>query len=211
MPALLTNFCIQSTHMEQPIDHNELDASLRRCGSNWNASQAHGLLCSRLTVIGVESASMWVAQVLAGTDPDNPAQSECEAMLVSLCSLTWRHLVEGQSEFNLLLPDEEDSAEFRVAAMGYWCEGFLHGLVTEKHSEKLKKRLAAEPLADIIKDMLEITRVTVGDDATEDDDENAFTELVEYLRVAVQLAYEELVEFRAPSEDSLPDDTDTLH
>ena len=60
-------------------------------------------------------------------------------------------------------------------------------------------------------DPIPVIVVTVGDDATEDDDENAFTELVEYLRVAVQLAYEELVEFRAPSEDSLPDDTDTLH
>jgi uncharacterized protein YgfB (UPF0149 family) len=36
-------------------------------------------------------------------------------------------------------------------------------------------------------------------------------ELVEYLRVAAQLVYEELADFRSPAEDALPDGSDTLH
>ncbi len=197
--------------MEQAIDHNQLDELLRRCDSNWNASQVHGLLCSRLTVVGGDGASLWIGQVLAGTDPENPAQRECEEMLVSLCSLTWRQLVGRQSEFHLLLLDDEDPADLRAAAMGHWCEGYLHGLVAEKHSEKLEKRLAAAPLEDIIRDMLEITRASVDDDAAGEEDETAYVELVEYLRVAAQLAYEELAEFRTPSEDHLPEDSDTFH
>ena len=94
--------------------------------------------------------------------------------------------------------------------MAQWCEGFLHGLVSEKHGDELKARLAAEPLADIIKDMLQITRATAGDDG-EEDIENAYADLVEYLRVAAQLTYEELAEFRPSAEDSLPDQGDTLH
>ena len=101
----------------------------------------------------------------------------------------------------------------RAEAMGQWCEGFLHGLVSEKHSQDLKKRLSADPLADIIKDMLQITRAAGGDEDEDDDDseESAYIELVEYLRVAAQIIYEELAEFRTPAEDSLPDDSDTLH
>jgi uncharacterized protein YgfB (UPF0149 family) len=41
--------------------------------------------------------------------------------------------------------------------------------------------------------------------------EDAYVELVEYLRVAVQLVYEELADFRSRAEDNLPDDNDTLH
>ena len=132
-------------------------------------------------------------------------------MLDSLFAHTWQQLVGRQSDFVLLLPDDEDPASERAAAMGDWCEGFLHGLVAEKHSEELKKRLATEPLADIIKDMLQITRAAAGDDGDEEDTETAYAELVEYLRVAVQLTYEELAEFRTPVEDMLPDESDTLH
>jgi uncharacterized protein YgfB (UPF0149 family) len=94
--------------------------------------------------------------------------------------------------------------------MAQWCEGFLHGLVAEKHSEELKKRLAEEPLADIIKDMLEITRAMVGDD--EDDDiDNDLAELDEYLRVAVQLTYEELADFRKRDDAEGTDAATMLH
>lgn len=211
IPARLAGNLIRQTPMDQAIDHNELDESLKRCGSSWNAGQVHGLLCSRLAIAGADGASLWMSQVLADTNPDNAQRSDCEGMLDALCAATWRQLVERQSEFMLLLPEDEEPAESRATAMGYWCEGFLHGLVAEKHGEDLRKRLAAEPLADIIKDMLEITRATVGDGAGDEDTESAYVELVEYLRVAAQLTYEELAEFRTPAEASLPDESDTLH
>ncbi len=197
--------------MDQVIEHWALDEILKDCGSNWNAGQVHGLLCGRLAVTGAEGTARWFEQVLEDTDPNNHRRSECEAALDSLCAATWRQLVERQSAFDLLLPGEEDSIPRRTGAMAQWCEGFLHGLVSEKHSEDLKKRLAAEPLADIIKDILQITRATTGDEEDDEEEESAFVELQEYLRVAVQLAYEELADFRNPNDDSLPDDSDTLH
>jgi uncharacterized protein YgfB (UPF0149 family) len=168
-------------------------------------------------VIGADGATHWFAQVLEDTDPNNALRGECETVLDALCTTTWRQLVERQSEFNLLLPDDEESAMRRTEAMAQWCEGFLHGLVSEKHSEDLKARLAAEPLADIIKDMLQITRATAEDEGEDEDGlDEAYIELVEYLRVAAQLAYEELADFRSPAEgeppgDEIPDESETLH
>ncbi|RLA35254.1 MAG: hypothetical protein DRR11_00665 [Gammaproteobacteria bacterium] len=197
--------------MGQAIDHNELDALLKSCGSSWNAGQAHGLLCSRLSLAGAEGASRWIVQVLADTDADAAERGACEEELDALCAATWQQLVERQSEFNLLLPDDEDPPSVRTEVMAQWCEGFLHGLVAEKHSEELKKRLAEEPLADIIKDMLEITRATVGDDAEDQNIDNDIAELVEYLRVAVQLTYEELAEFRKVEDSGQPESSESLH
>jgi uncharacterized protein YgfB (UPF0149 family) len=197
--------------VELTIDHNELDAALRRCGSTWNAGQTHGLLCSRLALAGAEGASRWLAQVLADTDPENTLRTECQAMLEALCTSTWQQLSERQSDFMLLLPDDADSAQVRTEAMGQWCEGFLHGLVSEAHGDELRERLASDPLSDIIKDLLEITRASVGEEADEQATDNAFAELVEYLRVAAQLTYEELAEFREPSSIQPQINSPTLH
>ena len=197
--------------VELTIDHNELDAALRRCGSTWNAGQTHGLLCSRLALAGAEGASRWLAQVLADTDPENTLCTECQAMLEALCTSTWQQLSERQSDFMLLLPDDDDSAQVRTEAMGQWCEGFLHGLVSEAHGDELRERLASDPLSDIIKDLLEITRASVGEEADEQATDNAFAELVEYLRVAAQLTYEELAEFREPSSIKPQINSPTLH
>ena len=53
--------------------------------------------------------------------------------------------------------------------------------------------------------MLQITRAAVDEDCDEESDEAAYTELVEYVRVAAQLAYEELAELREPVSDATSD------
>jgi len=193
------------------IDHDDLDAALRRCGSAWNAGQAHGFLCSHLALAGADGAARWFALVLQDADTDSPQRSECESLLEALRDLTWKQLAERQSAFSLLLPDDDSPAALRAAALGQWCEGFLHGLVSEAHGEELRQRLAEDPLADIIRDLVEITRATAGDEEAADEEEDAWVELVEYLRVAAQLTYEELAEFREPSVHSPRDGSVTLH
>ena len=125
---------------------------MMRCGANWIASQAHGLLSGRLAIAGADSGFDWLQQVFVGADTSGTAYRECEA---------------------------------------------------------LKQGLAAEPLADIIKDMLQITRATVDDGSDDETTESAYTELVEYLRVAAQLTYEELAEFRQAGGSA--DGSDALH
>ena len=188
--------------MEERIGHDALEEALRRCGSTWDAAQSHGLLSGRLAIGGADSGFDWLSQVLEGTDPANALRAECEAMLGSLFESTYRQFAERLSEFAPLLPDEDDSTAVRATALAHWCEGFLHGLVSGEHGDELRERLKAEPLADIIRDMLQITRAAVDEDCDEESDEAAYVELVEYVRVAAQLAYEELAELRQPVADS---------
>lgn len=191
--------------MEQGVDHDELDGILRRCGATWNASQAHGFLCSRIAVRGTGALAPWLKQLLAGTENDAMG-GECGTALESLFHITWRSLAERQSEFVPVLPDDDRPAAERADGLAHWCEGFLHGLVSGPHPETLRAQLATEPLADIIKDMLEITRAAADEEANEESDEEAYAELVEYIRVAAQLVFEELAGFRArETEDAGPD------
>lgn len=191
--------------MEERISYDALEDALKRCGSTWDASQTHGLLSGRLAIAGADSGFNWLSQVLEGTNPGDALQVECEAMLGALFESTYRQLSERLSVFTPLLPDEEDTTAIRATALAHWCEGFLHGLVAGEHGDDLRERLKAEPLSDIIRDMLQITRAAVDEDCDEESDEAAYTDLVEYVRVAAQLAYEELADLRRPAGEPASD------
>ncbi len=191
--------------MTTDIEYDELDDALKRCGSSWDAAQTHGLLASRLAVAGTEAGFGWLQMVLENTDPANALRAECETLLSTLFEKTGTSLSARQSEFAPLLPDDAASTEQRAEALGHWCEGYLHGLVSAEHGDELRTRLSAEPIADIIKDMLQITRATA-EDLDDEESEEAYMQLVEYLRVSVQLVFEELADLRTPA-----DQADAVH
>jgi yecA family protein len=182
--------------VDEKIEFDMLDDALKRCGSNWNAAQTHGLLTGRLAIAGVPAGPDWLSQVLEDTDESNAARSECQKYLDTLYQSTFWQLSERLSEFEPLLPSDDDDVWVRTPALGHWCEGFLHGLVSAKHGDALRKQLAAEPLSDIIKDMLQITRAGLDEETDTEENDVAYAELVEYLRVAAQLCYEELADIR---------------
>ena len=188
-------------------EHDELDTALSRCGAAWDAAQSHGLLASRLAVGGADAGSEWLADVLGETDSANALVTECRSLLEALYENTHRALAERQSAFELLLPDDGDSPERRVRALAHWCEGFLHGLVSAGNTEALKNRLAAEPLGDIIKDLLQMTRASFDAEEDANESEQAYAELVEYVRVAAQYTYEELADLR----DIVGDQQTSIH
>lgn len=186
--------------MNEKVGFEELDDVLRRCGANWDAAQTHGLLTGRLAVAGVPAGPDWLQQVLDGTDEANALRAESQEMLDSLYQGTFWQLSERLSEFMPLLPGDEVDAGARTTALAHWCEGFLHGLVSSEHAKALKDKLAAEPLSDIIRDMLQITRAAVDEESDDETNEAAYAEIVEYVRVAAQLTYEELSEIRHAEE-----------
>lgn len=197
--------------MDERVDHDELDDALRRCGSNWDAAQSHGLLTGRLAIAGVVAGPEWLLQVLDGTDESSADRIACQKMLDGLYQSTYWQLSERLSEFVPLLPDDQTDAALRTAAMAHWSEGFLHGLVSAQHGDELRDRLAAEPLSDIIRDMLQITRAELDEATDAETNEAAYIELVEYLRVAAQLAYEELADIRHAGSQSDSAGKDTMH
>ncbi len=182
--------------MDENVEYDILEDALKRCHSNWDAAQSHGLLTGRLAVAGVPAGPDWMLQVLEGSDATGGTRRECGELLDILFQSTHRQLSERLSEFAPLLPHDDDDVDLRTAALAHWCEGFLHGLVSATHGAALKERLSAEPLADVIKDMLQLTRAGPGADSDAEANDVAYFELVEYVRVAAQLSYEELTEIR---------------
>ena len=182
--------------MDENVEYDILEDALKRCHSNWDAAQSHGLLTGRLAVAGVPAGPDWVLQILEDSDAASGSRHECGKLLDTLFQATCRQLSERSSEFVPLLPHDDDDVGLRTAALAHWCEGFLHGLVSATHGAALKERLSAEPLADVIKDMLQLTRADLDEESDAESNDVAYFELVEYVRVAAQLSYEELADIR---------------
>ncbi len=165
--------------MDEKVGFKELDSALRRCGASWDAAQTHGLLTGRLAVAGVAAGPEWLLQVLEGTDEANASREECQKMLDSLYQGTY--LAANGATIRVLsaiCPMIMPDAEQRTQALAHWCETFLHGLVSSKHDQALKERLGAEPLSDIIRDMLQITRARIDEETDEEDNEAAYVAIV---------------------------------
>ena len=54
--------------MRVAINHFEVESPLRDSGSTWSAAQAHGLLCSRLALMGSDGCEDWLRLILESSD-----------------------------------------------------------------------------------------------------------------------------------------------
>ena len=92
-------------------------------------------------------------------------------------------------EFDPLLPDDDAALDERVDALSAWCQGFLYGFGSRPRPQP---PAPSGEVAEVLADFAEISRGgSVGLEPMEIE-EDAYTELVEFLRVGVQLVYDEL-------------------
>ena len=96
-------------------------------------------------------------------------------------------------EFDLLIPDDDRPIEERTQALTAWCSGFLYGLGSNGAADP--QRLPGD-LGEIVRDLTEITRADVDASDSVEANESALAELVEFVRVGVQLVFDELEPLR---------------
>ncbi|WP_405223597.1 UPF0149 family protein [Lentisalinibacter sediminis] len=176
--------------------HTRLDETLSAAGATCDAPEAHGTLCSLVCLHGSHAGPRWVASLFG----DEPVPADTRRALLGIASETAAELEDPSFRFAPLLPGDRAPMGERAGAMAHWTQGFLHGFGEAGSRPALADRLRQEPLAELLSDLSEMTRATAGEaeDAEEgvEGDEEAWAELVEYLRVAVQLFYLELAAFR---------------
>ena len=93
----------------------------------------------------------------------------------------------------VLIPGDDRPIEERTQALTSWCTGFLYGLGTSGTADP--QRLPGE-LGEIVRDLTEITRAGVDATDGEEANESALAELTEFVRVGVQLVFDELEPLR---------------
>lgn len=169
-------------------DWGKIGAALRDAGSLGEPSEIHGEFCGLACVMGKDAVASWPAAAVA--DAPSPGD-DVVGRLRDLAAVSWAALDSGDMSFELLMPSDAESLERRAESLGLWCQGFMHGIGAGGGSRMQNAIAEREDLRGIIGDFTEITRAAFADDETEEEGEAAFIELVEYVRVSVQLVFEE--------------------
>ncbi|MGQ0587588.1 MAG: UPF0149 family protein [Gammaproteobacteria bacterium] len=178
--------------MSETLRYDELAEALSRLGFTQDAAEYHGALCGALCV--KEPVEIDLLKLLEGAKGAGDAAAAAQA-LTRLRSESANAFSDAELGFEPLLPDDEEELQKRVQALSAWCEGFLYGLASGK---PLSMKSVSPEMKEIVSDFTEFTKAGVGDDEDTELEENAYAELVEYVRVGAQLIYLELHE-RAPS------------
>ncbi len=146
-----------------------------------SAAAFHGFLCGRLSGGAVEmpdlvtSSSEWLAL--------SPEQSEAaEHPLTDFYQASLSNLEDLSFLFQPLLPDEDLPLAERLVAVGEWCGSYISGLAEGLGSDFE----ISEDSKEALEDLGAIAQVSIDFDA---EGERDYTELVEYIRVAVQLIF----------------------
>jgi uncharacterized protein YgfB (UPF0149 family) len=171
-----------------------VEAALQSAGALGDPAEIHGEFCGLACVMGRDAVSPWAAAALSEADARSAAAI---ATLEELGEKAWSELDAGDMSFDLLLPADDESLERRAELLGIWCQGFMHGLGAAGAAGEESPVVRNETIEGIVGDFSEITRAGFTADETEEEGEAALAELVEYVRVAVQLVFEELHAIRS--------------
>lgn len=172
-------------------NYAEIQSVLSDEHSLTDAAEAHGTLTGSLCSAPGYRFEDWLREIL----PDGSAREPGSQTLRELFRDTSGALHGVQMHFDLLLPDEERPIIERAGALALWCQGFLYGL-----GVGVLRDAASMPgeVSEIVNDITEIGSAAVDTTESEESNESAYAELVEFIRVGVQVVFEELAPLRDP-------------
>ncbi len=166
--------------MTDSISYADLEAALAAAGKPFQAAEVHGILSGLLCIdanVPPAKAVTAVSEAFSAV-PDEPVP-----MVSSLLSQTRQAFEDDQFTFDLLLPEDEVPLSQRARSLAHWCQGYLYGL--GMGGERKWSGQAEE----ILRDFQAISQLDP--EAEGEEDERAFAELVEYVRIGVQLLFTE--------------------
>ena len=166
-------------------DYSHIQHLLAEERSLADAAEAHGTLAGCLCAAASHRFEDWLGEIL----PAGKATPVTAAALEEVYASTAGALEGPEMELELLLPSDAQPLDARAAALAEWCQGFLYGLGSGSIDDA--SRLSGDA-GEVVRDFAEISRASVDESHGEESNENAYAELVEFVRVGAQLLYEEL-------------------
>ena len=189
--------------MSTTIEFEELADALQRIGCLQGAAEVHGGVCGALCVAGPDEFDL--RRILdPAEDQEFQPHAVAEGTLTRLCEQAAASLEDRGMGFSPILPDDDEALEHRVRSLSAWCEGFLYGLSCH---QELDLDQCSEAMQEIVTDLTQFTQAALSTDDNGEVEETAYTELVEYVRVGVQIVY---IEMRGGAAAQKAD-TPTLH
>ncbi|NII09776.1 UPF0149 family protein [Oleiagrimonas sp. C23AA] len=167
---------------EQAFSHGELREALEKVRLGPSASELHGSMTGFLSAGGrAETARLLDALKLESDDTQAPA------LLSRLYRDCMVQLDDPQLAFEPLLPGDEASLDARADALVEWCRGFLGGFGLAG----VEAKRLSEDSQEMLRDLATIASSQL-DHGDSEEDEQAFAEVSEFVRVGAMLLHAEM-------------------
>lgn len=159
---------------------------LQEAGALTGAAEMHGIVTGMLTAPKRENI-LW-KELILGRDAGSPSV-DLIRMLDSIFRLTEEHLKGVECDFAPLLPGDHFSLLDQVDGLSDWCRGYLIGL----HASGVNT-FAPLPgeAGEFVQDIARIAEAESNDALDDEAERRALVEIVEYIRVGVQLVFDEM-------------------
>lgn len=169
------------------MNYQLFNEELTMLGHTINPSELQGLAYGFISLKNDKEAQALWARYLIEEFQESLEKPEYTTLLLLFGQLFNEAQDSLESEdftIKLCLPDDEEALEKRVEALGAWCKGFMFGLGLVGEPETL-----AEPeIHDALNDLAKMMRLAL-DPCEPEEDERAFHELVEYVRLIPAMIY----------------------
>lgn len=154
-----------------------------------HASEIHGLL-SGLICSGFSCEDDgYIGMINDCFNNGEPLPSAVKHEVKQQFNYIWQAILDDQFAFQLLLPDDDESMAERGKAISSWVQGFNLGFGLQNKDMSV----TSEDVKEVITDFAEIANLS--DEVEEDEvNEQAFYEIVEYVRISSLLIFSELGE-----------------
>jgi hypothetical protein len=183
------------------LNYSELNELLTNAEAEVRAAECHGFLCGHVCAAGSSDDDLWQEFIDARTD-DAATARDCYREINELLGEILLRIQSQDFDFQLLLPDEDQPLVERVDALAEWCHGFLDGYGIGAAEQQLAP---TEECREILEDFAKISQVG-GDCGTDEEDEQALFELIEYVRMGAIIIFTEQM-----AESWMDDKPEMLH
>ncbi|MCW8831907.1 MAG: UPF0149 family protein [Colwellia sp.] len=156
-----------------------------------HASEVHGVLTG-LICAGFAFEDQGYIAMLDDLLDFSPQGSEgfpkaVKLLVKQMFSELWTDILDDTYTFQLMLPDDDDSLVERGHALGVWVQGFNLGFGLQQKDNPVN----SSEVKEVLTDFSEIANLS--DEMEEDEDtEQAFFEISEYVRISALLCFSEL-------------------
>ncbi len=198
-----------------PLGNNKIDfASAQAVITTENikahASEVHGVLTG-LICAGFAFEEQSYLAMLDDLLDFSPQGSDdfpkaVKTLVKQMYSELWTDILDDTYTFQLMLPDDDDSLVERGHALGAWVQGFNLGFGLQQKDSPI----TSTEVKEVLIDFAEIANLS--DEMEEDEDsEQAFFEISEYVRISALLCFSELGTLPTNSGNNGTSTNSTIH
>jgi yecA family protein len=165
------------------FDFDEFASHLLDQGVQASPSLLHGCL-SGLLAAGAEVQPEYGLDAMSRS-LEVDVHGELARRIMQLYTVTLESLQDDEFLFHPLLPDDDDDIALRTESLASWCRGFLTGFAYRIAARNKVGDALSPETGEVLRDITAMAEAAVDDKDRDEEAEESYMELVEYLRVAV--------------------------